>query len=34
VDINMSGTFDEGENRYPNVIEAPIHVPDPRKKVG
>ena len=25
--------FDEGENRYPNVISAPIHVPSPRKKV-
>ena len=25
--------FDEGENRYPNVVEAPIHVPSPRKKV-
>ena len=31
--INFSGIFDEGENRYPNVIRAEIHVPDPRKKV-
>lgn len=31
--INMIGTFDEGENRYTNVLEVPIHVPDPRKKV-
>jgi hypothetical protein len=33
VAINTAGTFPEGENRYPNVIEAPIHVPDPRNKV-
>ena len=26
--------FDEGENRYPNVVELPIHVPNPRKKVA
>ena len=25
--------FDEGENRYPNRVEASIHVPSPRKKV-
>lgn len=25
--------FDEGANLYPNIIEARIHVPDPRKKV-
>jgi Lysyl oxidase len=25
--------FDEGQNRYPNVAETRIHVPDPRKKV-
>ena len=33
VTINLIGIFDEGENRYPNVVEAPIHVPSPRKKV-
>ena len=31
--INAVGTFDEGQNRYPDVIEARIHVPDPRNKV-
>jgi hypothetical protein len=25
--------FDEGSNRYPNVVETLIHVPDPRSKV-
>lgn len=33
VTINAVGTFDEGQNKYPNVVEAPIHVPNPRKKV-
>lgn len=33
IEINLAGTFDEGEDRYPNVITAKIHVPDPRKKV-
>lgn len=33
VTINLSGTFDEGENRYTNVVETTIHVPDPRNKV-
>jgi hypothetical protein len=33
VEINASGTFDEGEDRYPNVVEVPIKVPDPRNKV-
>ena len=33
VEINAAHTFDEGSNRYPNVVEAPIHVPDPRNKV-
>ena len=33
VTINAAGTFDEGDNRYPNSIEAKVHVPDPRKKV-
>ena len=26
--------FDEGENRYPNVVEVRISVPSPRKKVA
>jgi hypothetical protein len=34
VTINMSGTFNEGSNRYPNVVETPIHVPSPRNKVA
>jgi len=34
VTINLIGIFDEGANRYPNVIETPIHVPSPRKKVA
>jgi len=33
VEINAVRTFSEGENRYPNVIETTIHVPDPRNKV-
>ena len=33
VTINFSNTFDEGADRYTNVVEAPIHVPNPRKKV-
>ena len=33
VTVNWAGIFDEGQNRYPNVVEAPIHVPNPRKKV-
>ena len=33
VEINAAHTFDEGANRYPNVIETTIHVPDPRNKV-
>ncbi len=32
-EINAAHTFAEGENRYPDVIEATIHVPDPRNKV-
>ena len=31
--INAAGTFAEGANRYPDVITATIHVPDPRNKV-
>ena len=34
VTINAAGTFPEGENRYPNVIETTVHVPDPRNKVS
>jgi hypothetical protein len=34
VTINAAGTFNEGSNRYPNIVEAPIHVPSPRKKVA
>jgi len=33
VAINLGSIFSEGENRYPNVITARIHVPDPRRKV-
>jgi hypothetical protein len=33
VEINAEHTFPEGANRYPNLLEAPIHVPDPRNKV-
>ena len=32
-EINAAGTFDEGTNRYTDVLEVPFHVPDPRKKV-
>jgi hypothetical protein len=34
VTVNSGNIFDEGENRYPNVVETRIHVPDPRKKVS
>ena len=34
VEIDAAGTFDEGANRYPNVTETVIHVPDPRNKVS
>jgi hypothetical protein len=33
VTINDAGMIDEGTNRYPNVVEKRIHVPDPRNKV-
>jgi hypothetical protein len=33
VEINDAGTFAQGKNRYPDVIEARFHVPDPRNKV-
>jgi len=26
--------FDEGDNRYPNVVSTPIYIPSPRKKVA
>jgi hypothetical protein len=26
--------FDEGQNKYPNVVETRIHIPDPRNKVA
>ncbi len=32
-EINAAGTFAEGQNRYPDVIETTIHVPNPRNKV-
>ena len=32
-EINAARTFAEGQNRYPDVIETRIHVPDPRNKV-
>ena len=32
--INTAGTFDEGTNRYPNSVETPIHIPNPRNKVA
>ena len=34
VTVNLIGIFDEGQNRYPNVVQTPIHVPSPRKKVA
>jgi hypothetical protein len=34
VTVNLIGIFDEGENRYPNVVQTSIHVPSPRKKVA
>jgi hypothetical protein len=34
VEINAAHTFDEGANRYSDVIETKIHVPDPRNKVA
>jgi hypothetical protein len=29
VTINAAGSFDEGANRYPNVVETRIRIPDP-----
>lgn len=34
VTINDTPIFDEGENRYPNSVEARIHIPNPRNKVA
>jgi len=34
VTINAAGAFDEGANRYPNVVQTSIHVPSPRNKVA
>ena len=38
VTINMgadgNGIFDEGADRYSNVVEVPVKVPNPRKKVA
>ena len=33
VTINDAGIFDEGENRYPNVVEARVVIPKPRTNV-
>ena len=33
VTINSANVFDEGQNRYPNVVETPVSVPDPRNRV-
>jgi hypothetical protein len=33
VKLNYGGMLDEGANRYPNVTETRIRVPDPRNKV-
>ena len=33
VRINEAGLFDEGQNRYPNVVSVGVRVPDPRNKV-
>jgi hypothetical protein len=32
--INLDGLFDEGEDRYPNVVEVVVDIPDPRRKVA
>lgn len=34
VTINASGSFDEGEDRYSNVAEVPVHVPAPDAAVS
>ena len=30
----FSPIFDEGQNRYPNVLQVPVRIPSPRKKVA
>ena len=32
-EVNAARLFKEGRNRYPNVLEVVVHIPDPRKKV-
>ena len=34
VTLNSGNIFDEGENRYSNVSEVRVRIPDPRKKVA
>ena len=34
VTLNEVGIFDESANRYSNITEVRVHVPDPRKKVA
>lgn len=33
ITLNSAQIFDEGQNRYPDVVEVQIHVPNPRNKV-
>lgn len=33
ITINASGSFDEGEDRYPDTVEVPVHIPDPNQKL-
>ena len=33
VEINSAHTFDEGKNKYPNLFETTVYIPDPRNKV-
>lgn len=34
VTINAAGSFDEGEDRHPNVAEVPIHLPPPGRALN
>ncbi len=34
VEVDADRFFDEGVDRYPNVITTRVHIPDPRKKVA
>jgi Lysyl oxidase len=34
VEVNAAALFDEGEDRYPDVIEGHVQIPDPRNKVA